>query len=588
MNKDSNPIQLKDDQAQFKPVSRDEFFQRFQRVNDLLQMTTTKAQEGGTPFQGPPGVFCREKDVVFSEREAESGDSPSIPIETDHTIFSRSRGTSIEYLAKISGYLIIKDGVISIFEPSRVTPDKVIFFFIFYPVSTGKKDLLETFWIAAHQPCWEPGKQEYTQDMIEKIIDTEEIQTIILSTGILPQYGKSSRLTINVHPDKFSEKVEGDKINFYLYSKYQEIPGDTILAEIEKGCEGVVGVTAFGEQIPVEQPRPINFSAGQNVREETDEQGTTRYISEVTGILNLSEKSVGIMDLLHIKGDVCKETGSLYFSGDIIVDGAVHSLYRIQCGGNLTIQGTIENGAEIICEGDLIAAKGVVGEKTRVQVNGNMEADFFQDLHIRVQGNLTVRESIYASIVFCGGTLHVEGKNIKNKIRGSILGSQVSSMKGIVLHSIGSIQSKNTIICGFDRELNNQLITLEKTIPVINKKILGLQNKIGLDLTKKGIGEELKNLPAFRKKKIKEYLELIKGFAIQKKELETRFDSLKNKAVHPHPEDLVIQITNHVIPDTTIIISSFSTQITIPLEAVNFRLKESEIKIEQLNKNAPG
>ncbi|MBI9102643.1 MAG: DUF342 domain-containing protein [Spirochaetales bacterium] len=576
-------IKLKQDKSEFTPLSVEEFLTRFGDIHESLKRAKIIAQEGSEPFIPTCGVFCQEKEVfmLFPSDLEEY-------IKIDHSVFSRSRGGLTELIARESGYLVQENGLVSIYNPCQMTEDKVHLFYLIIPVSDENQalNLKIDFLKQARQPSKDSGTRLFSQEKIEEKINSGDIHTVTLSIGIPPVYGEAGSLSIKVRPEKrVTEKSAGKgeeekdvtSTDHYSFSTYKEVGQDTILAEVFRGSNGSSGLDAFGTEIIVPELKEIHFAVGKNVRQQEREDGITEFIAEITGILDLTETSVGVLEELDVKGDVSSETGSLYFSGNITVGGNIHSLFTVKSGGNLSIAGTVENGAVIECGENLNIQKGIIGEKTIIKVKGNMEADFIQDANLRVAGDLKIHGSIYSSKVFCGGNLQVAGKKVKGKLRGSILGSHVSCMNNMTIHSAGSQGSKTTLICGLDPELKNQLDEMEKSVPVINRKILTLQNRIGIDLTKKGIAEELKKLSHHRKAEIKKLLEEIKLYASHKAEVSKRMAALKDRSINPNLEDLCIQVGSHLVPETTVMIGEHKTRIENPSGGVTITLKNDAL-----------
>ena len=82
------------------------------------------------------------------------------------------------------------------------------------------------------------------------------------------------------------------------------------------------------------------------------------------------------------------ETGNISFKGDIFVKGNVISGYSIDCEGNLSIDGIVED-AIINVSGDLVVSKGIAGHKgSKVFCGGGLVAKFIDNAEVRVKGNL--------------------------------------------------------------------------------------------------------------------------------------------------------------------------------------------------------
>ncbi len=577
MKIDFKSISIADEYGELHSISRQNLESLLVNIYKSLRHAESVASECSFENPGPQGYFCLKNEVFIKLTEDKAGDNDLI--EADDTFYVRKRDGAAELIARESGYPVLENGVMTIYSPCKITADKVHLFYIFYPVKSGRDNLKDDFFSALSMPSKEHGVRMYSAEDIFQRVDSGKIHILTISMGIPAVPARKEQLNLKVSGVKKAESTPDGGIDNYSFSIFREVKEGTVLAEKINGIEGQAGIDAYGNEIPVVAWKEIPFSAGKNVRtEEIPEDGRIEYIADITGVLELKATSVSVLEVLHVAGDVCAETGSIDFSRDVIVDGDVHSLFRIKCGGNLTVKGFIENGASIICAGDFHAEKGIIGEKTELVVNGNMETEFISDAGIRIKGDLLVHGTIYSSEVFCGGTLVVEGKKLKNRQRGSVIGSSATAMKGLTVHSAGSRMSKTSLICGIDRKLKEELDKMRESVPVFNKKILGLQNRIGIDLTRSDLIEKLKHLPLPRRQEIKAILEDIKIYAEQKAGLEERIVKLQPRVLNRDTGSLKIKINSHLIPDTEILIGELHVMIEKEYGPLEVFVQEDEIK----------
>ena len=541
---------------------------------EILSHAEKNAVEGSFECPGEK-IWFSGRDRVFLRAEE---DASGRPIDVDDSFIIRRREGLTELIARENGYPVINNGVLGLYKACRLTPDGVHLFYLLAPAASGRRELVDDFFTALGQPSRERGVRQFTSADILSRIDSGRIHTITISCGIPSVPEKSESLSIRIRPESRPSADNCDNVDFYSCSIYREVKEGDVLAVRTEGHEGRAGVDAFGREIPVGPMRCVSFSAGENVICREKEEGVTEFVSGVDGVLDLKEHSVAVHEELHVSGDVCAETGSIDFSRDVVVDGDVRSLYHINCGGNLTVKGYIENGVSVECRGDFCAEKGIIGDKTRVLVKGSLVTDYINEAGIRVLGDVRVISNIYAAQVFCGGILCVDGKKVKSRDRGSVIGSSVTAMKGMVLHSAGSGFSKTLLTCGFDRELRARIHEMEKAVPVIERKILRLQYRIGIDLGRADIVEYLKRLPAGRKNEIRALLQEIKRFAGQKIELENRIGKMSDMVVSPDLAGLSIRVGSHLLPDTKIAFGEISAEIGRSYGPVEVVLAGGDVK----------
>jgi uncharacterized protein (DUF342 family) len=302
----------------------------------------------------------------------------------------------------------------------------------------------------------------------------------------------------------------------------------------------------FGNPIPPLPVKDVEFTAGENITVQS-ENGKTRYIAQKTGILILSDHSASLIELLHIKGSVSPETGNLYSSNSIMIDGDITSGFKVECGKDLIVKGSIENGAIVRCGKNLVVGHGVFGENSDIIVSGNADIRFIQNGTIRVEGNLEVKSFISDSKIWCGGTIIVKGDGVNSDDKGCVLGGRIVAMKGMDLKSAGSPKTSTILFCGIDPEATELLKTAKASVASLNKRAIRIQKEIGVDLTKPNALEKLKAFP--NKLLVKSLLTTLKEIVSQQEMLMNKIPQLVKKGYSDTPQLCKIIIKQQAFPD---------------------------------------
>ncbi len=452
--------------------------------------------------------------------------------------------------------------------------------FLLAPVTSGQESLIEAFFDTVFS---------YNQDEIVKtlpkmerkdlvaLINSGKIKRKVVRLGVPPVPEKNARLEIKVGKFQQSQKNGiSDKVDYKENSPFIEVEEGTIIVEKSLAKEGKPGINVFGDELPVNQAMDVEFRVGDNILTK-EKYGIIVYIAEITGILDLRDNSARVSEKLHIPGDVCQETGNLYYSKDTVINGDVTGGFKVECGGKLLIKKNIDNGAFISCKSDLTVKQGILGEKTEVTVEGNAEIGFIQNSNIKIKGNLHVKNYIYNSNVFCGGRLNVDGRTIFGGMRGSVVGGRVNSMGSMDLHSIGSSATKTVLICGADIEKKKILEKLKEVVPILTRKITSIQGSLGIDLTTVDIQEKLKSLPPFRRKRVKQILLQLREITMQRTQTLNKIPDLESKAISPDLTELIVRIRRHLIPDVSVQIGTNMKLIQTDEYNLNFFLKDNHL-----------
>ena len=181
-------------------------------------------------------------------------------------------------------------------------------------------------------------------------------------------------------------------------------------------------------------------------------------------------------------------------------------------------------------------------------VDRNCRIGFIQGGVIRVKGNLEVVKNIFHGNVICGKSLTVTGKGVKGNDLGAVLGGTVSAMISLDLHSAGSPAVKTHILCGINPELEKTLEQVRETQSVLERKLLGLRQKVKIDLTSPNAMKELQNLSDHKKEVVKKILVDMKAVSLQIKAIKGQIPILEKEA-YCESTDQQITIKNHIVPE---------------------------------------
>lgn len=481
-------------------------------------------------------IYLNKGDIfLIEDKSASSGSGFKI----DETVSRDKDENTYSYYANKNGYIGLEKGVLKVLDPVISDSSNLKLFFILLPTETNLnyvKNLLRT----------------YTTEEI----DFSKPCKVLVREGQKPIFPVDASLIWKVDFMNHPPLLNSGKIDYKSYSKFVEVGKGSVLAEKVKPKPGIPGVDVFGKKLPVPKAKDIVLDVIENVIVDESDEEKIKYIADETGILEVTDFSITVNKTLIINSDISFSTGNIKFSADVHINGNIKSKFSVECGGDLLINGSIENGAIVNCAGNVTVTKGIIGHDTSVRVNKNLYTEYIQDCNIRVEGNLTVLNSIYHSNVFSGGFLIVKGERVRGGSHGSIVGGQITSMKGIKAHSVGSIASKSHLISGFDIELKKKLLHLKEAIPVIRNKIIKLQNNLDIDISKSS--DQLIHLTHFEKERLKNRLNELKSYILQKDELEKMLEEMSDKVYSKDIESQKITIEKFVLEDTKITIGNYS------------------------------
>lgn len=325
---------------------------------------------------------------------------------------------------------------------------------------------------------------------------------------------------------------EDGTVDFKNMDYLQKIIEGEVLATKIPASEGIDGITVTGKTIHAKNGKDVTIKCGENVL--LSEDGLSARAA-CDGVYKPEGDKLVVKNYLELKAGVGLETGNIAFKGDIFVKGNVISGYEVDCDGNLTIDGIVED-ALINVTGNLTVSKGIAGHKGSIVVcGGDVVAKFIDNADVKVKGTLEVDE-ILNSKILCDGEVIVKGK------KGHIVGGEITARYAIKATTIGSKLGVITLInLGVDIESVEELKALKAMIEQEKQteaKLKRLIEVLSLKKTKGIITEEEEESLIRCSQGIKQTQLIIKEKQARIKELHQLFlkaksGSIKTETIYP-------------------------------------------------------
>jgi len=516
-----------------------------------------------------PGFFVLKGEIAFTVLENKDADTTEIGFTFEKEFLVR-RYTDYgeEYIARSTGYLSLKqinDVSIIIRSPIEINTSKILKDLLILPLLHGQDALAEFYCTEVYgeyNRISESIKECYFRDdkLIKEMAAGKILRKKNIKTGLAPVPTIQPNIIFLLPEFAPDNSTIPQRINYKEKSPFIEVKEGCLIARMQKGRAGVPGLDIFGKDIPVATLNEIVFSCGENIQ--IDETEThIEYKASLTGILEYSHRRISVQDLLRIKGNVDLTTGNINYSRNIIIDGNVTTDFAVACGGDLEIKGTIEDGARIKCDGNFTVLHGVIGKNTKVFCKKSAKVNFIQDANFVCEGDITVESFLYNASIFSKGFLSVEGKQSKTDKRGVVIGGIISAVKGMNLHSVGSIATKTRIITGVDIWSEKVRSTLQELFIAQNRKIAAIHNMLNINLEDPNSLQMIKILPDVRKKHIKSKLCELKKLILLQQDTKKQIDILDCQIQKCKTDNATITVQNYIIPDVLVTIGSVTNTI---------------------------
>jgi uncharacterized protein (DUF342 family) len=237
------------------------------------------------------------------------------------------------------------------------------------------------------------------------------------------------------------------RIDFHQKVEKRSVQKDQLLVRIIPHEEGRDGQDIYGLPIKVPRAKRADLRGGPHVTWDGQEKG---YRALCAGRVRLVGDLLDVDEVLHIRGDVGKETGNISHNGQLIIDGNVESDFKIEASGDIEVRGLIY-AAEVVCGGNLIAREGInENAAKKISVRGDIISKYILNATIECSGSINLKKEIFQSNVKCCGEI--------NCSEGRIVGGEIFAARGITVGEAGSKGNvKTSLVVGVDCALLNEI-----------------------------------------------------------------------------------------------------------------------------------
>ncbi|MCL2415178.1 MAG: FapA family protein [Defluviitaleaceae bacterium] len=311
------------------------------------------------------------------------------------------------------------------------------------------------------------------EDEIAKIAESagskNYSEKFVLAQGKPAQNGTDGELTytFDISGEHNHPKILRDgTVDYKQIEYFRSVKKGQILAQRGEPFYGEPGMTVFGRALTHKAGKIApKFSKGKNVFISEDEK---ILCAEISGQLVYSGKTIGVTNILEIKGNVDFETGNIDFDGSVNVRGNVVSGFSIVAAGNVEVKGVVE-AASISAGGCVNLYGGIQGlDRAAITAQGDLFTKFAQNARIMAKGNIISNSLMHCEIT-CEGSILLQGDNC------NIVGGTVSAREEIRAKTIGSPMATKTLVrAGNSPELIARFEDIKKQYESAKKTYLQL------------------------------------------------------------------------------------------------------------------
>jgi len=264
-------------------------------------------------------------------------------------------------------------------------------------------------------------------------------EPIIIARGVTQIDGEPGTVIFHFDAQKSKHGPQIDdkgRADFHSLGIFESVEKGDTLCELIAPSEGAPGYNVKGKKIKQNHGKEAILPVGKNTI--IDSKNPNNLIATISGIPQSIGGQVSIEPVLNIKGDVGLETGNINFAGDVTINGKVDSGFEIIAKGDIFINETCES-AHLEAEGNIQINRGIRAEQNAyLKAGGNVHAQFMEGVTVEADGDVVITDYAYHCNIKSKKSVRALGK------KGYITGGSVTAEKDVMANRLGNLSAPRT------------------------------------------------------------------------------------------------------------------------------------------------
>lgn len=280
-------------------------------------------------------------------------------------------------------------------------------------------------------------------------------------------------------PPKVAGAVENknERVDYRNLNTIDNVAKDSVICKLVPATLGSSGMTVTGREMVPNPGQDMVLKPGVGVKQDPNDK--SQFIATETGQVVMKGDTINVLALYEVNGDLTLKIGNIDFMGTVIIKGSVTGEYKVKAGQDVIIDGVLDGG-EVTAGGKVQIKGGIIGQKTRVTADGNIDTKYIRNAYVESGGVITVVDTIQHSTVIASEKVVLTG-------RGMLQGGTTVAGWEVLAKEIGAKSGVPTDIeVGEDPRLRDEMRRIEKESKAHLEQ---------LDKTKKGV-QFLKDMSA--------------------------------------------------------------------------------------------
>ncbi len=394
---------------------------------------------------------------------------------------------------------------------------------------------------------------------------------ILVAEGTPPIDGIDAQLEFafqsqsSIQP-KMDEAGKADFHNLGIVNNVRK--GDLLVTKVPSR-PGVPGADVHGNKVPPRVAKDKTLPRGKNTVADND--GIHLYAA-VDGHMSFSGNKIDINPVFHVAGDVDYSSGNIEFIGSVIVKGNVTTGFKIQAGGDIDVQGSVQS-ADVIAQGSITVKGGINGKmKGRVAAGNNVIARFIENAVVEAGSNVLAKEAIIQSQIKAGNSVKVSDN------KAIIVGGVIQAAEVVESKVLGSQLATQTVVeVGVNPYIREEYHNLVQKQTAKNKEFQNISHNLQV-YNNSGIAVE--NLTEKKKQVLIKLLDVYTVLRNELQEIQGRLEFLEKEMKRFQTAE--VRVMDVAYPGVRITIGEQVYVINDPMKYCRFVSDNGEIRTAAL------
>ncbi len=259
------------------------------------------------------------------------------------------------------------------------------------------------------------------------------------------------------------------QVNYRDLNVIENVEKGTVLAKLIPLTKGEMGITVSGKELIPEEGKDMVVKPGTGVA--LDPADPSTFVATDTGQVVIKGETLSVLAIYEVNGDLTMKIGNVEFLGTVLIHGSVNGEFKVKAGQDVVIDGVLDGG-EVVAGGNVTIKGGVIGAKTRVTADGEINAKYVRNAYVESGSVISITDTSMHSTLIASDKVQLTG-------RGYLVGGTTVAGWEVLAKEIGAKSNTPTEIeVGEDPRLREEMKRIEADMKNLTEQ---------LDKAKKGI-----------------------------------------------------------------------------------------------------